>query len=79
MVCTPRTASTPTFGPATLLQVLAEPMLGAVVAEAAEAARSGWYWKLKPLSLRVGGLAGGCWQLGALHAGLRRLSMHVEG
>ncbi len=38
---------------ASLLQVLAEPMLGAVVAEAAEAARSGWYWQLKPLSLRV--------------------------
>ncbi|KAL4447419.1 hypothetical protein ABPG75_004638 [Micractinium tetrahymenae] len=39
-----------------LQKVLAEPMLGAVVAEAAEAARSGWYWQLKPLSFRVDAL-----------------------
>ncbi|KAL4427454.1 hypothetical protein ABPG77_000743 [Micractinium sp. CCAP 211/92] len=61
-----------------LNKVLAEPMLGAVVAEAAEAARSGWYWQLKPLSLRVDALDAGGFDGAAGGSGCVRLLATVE-
>lgn len=37
-----------------LASVLTEPILGAVRAEADEAAASGWFWNIRPLKSRVG-------------------------
>lgn len=36
--------------------VLDEPMLSAVISEAREAAKSGWFWNIRPLKVRVDGI-----------------------
>ena len=36
-----------------LADALAEPMLSAVASEAKEASKSGWFWNIKPLRVRI--------------------------
>jgi hypothetical protein len=63
-----------------LRSVLAEPLLSTVAREADDAARSGWFWNIRPLKAKAspacgsggrGGRGGGAWDIRPLEAQAR--------